>query len=63
MKEPQNQPAWMTHIKSDQYSDDDMDVDDENMNAMGKFDGNCRKCGTYGHKAVQRVQAGMWIRE
>lgn len=45
--------AATTHIKSDQYSDDDMDVDDENMNAMGKFDGNCRKCGTYGHKAVQ----------
>ena len=45
--------AATTHIKSDQYSDDEMDIDEEGMNAMGKFDGNCRKCGTYGHKAAQ----------
>ena len=30
-----------------------MDIDDDSMNAMGKFDGNCRTCGTYGHKAAQ----------
>ena len=43
--------AATTHIKNEQYSDDDMDVDEEGMNAMGRFEGNCRKCGTYGHKA------------
>ena len=45
--------AATTHIKNDQYSDEEMDVDDDSMNAMGKFDGNCRTCGTYGHKAAQ----------
>ena len=43
--------AATTHIKNEQYSDDEMDVDEEGMNAMGRFEGNCRKCGTYGHKA------------
>jgi hypothetical protein len=40
-----------SHIKNEQYGDDDMDVDDDGVRAMDRFDGTCRKCGTYGHKA------------
>ena len=44
--------AATTHIATERRYDDDMEVDEDGMNAMGKFDGNCRKCGTYGHKAA-----------
>ena len=44
--------AATTHL-TEQRNDEDMEVDDDGLNAMGKFDGNCRKCGTYGHKAAE----------
>ena len=42
--------AATTRLAYDQR-EDEMKVDEDGMNAMGRFDGNCKKCGTYGHKA------------
>ena len=43
-------------------SDNEMDYEEGGVNAVGgKFNGNCRKCGKYGHKAVeckQKSEAG-----
>ena len=43
--------AATTFVTREQGSDDEMEVD-EGVNAVGKFDGKCRKCNRYGHKAV-----------
>ena len=37
---------------ADQQHDDDDDMEHDGYNAMGKFQGNCRECGTFGHKAT-----------
>ena len=42
--------AATTRLAYDQRNDDDMEVDEDGMNALGRFEGNCRKCGIYGHR-------------
>lgn len=36
---------------ADQTQEDDDDMDHDGVNAIGKFPGNCRSCGKYGHRA------------
>ena len=46
--------AATTFITHEQGSDEEMDYEEGGVNAVGgKFDGNCRKCGKYGHKAAE----------
>ena len=50
--------AATTFVSRDQGSDNEMDIDD-GINATGNFQGNCRRCKKFGHKAVDcKVKPG-----
>ena len=50
--------AATTFVSRDNGSDHEMDFE-EGVNAAGKFNGNCRKCKKYGHKAADCNKPGV----
>ena len=49
--------AATTFVAAENDNDEDMDYDDGGVNSV-KFEGNCRKCGKYGHSMAIIIK--MW---